>query len=160
MMSSDTYSEFPTPARPGYVFLGWFFDTADGSKRVAENGAPAIPDDHTLVAHWEIDNTIGKIAQVDATDMTMYYKHTKDLIFEVQKDDDTTISLTYEVYGPDILTISESGSVYAHAIGVTEVLVTATDETGISVSDVCTVVVQYSFWQKLIRIFLLGFLWY
>ena len=160
MKSSETYGELPTPIRPGYVFLGWFFDTADGSKRVTENGIIAVPDDHTLVAHWEIDDTIGKIAEVDAMDMAMYYKQTRDLLVNVQKTDNTTIMLTYDVYGPDILTVSESGSVYAHAVGTTEILVTATDENGVSVSDVCTVVVQYSFWQQLIRIFLLGFLWY
>ncbi|MBQ7542543.1 MAG: Ig-like domain-containing protein [Clostridia bacterium] len=57
----------------------------------------------------------------------------------------------------DVATVDEKGHVDATGKGNTRILATC-EETG--EIAVCTVEVYYAWWQVLIRIFLLGFLWY
>ena len=45
------YGALPTPARPGYAFLGWFTERAGGDK-IESGDKAAIINDHTLFAQW------------------------------------------------------------------------------------------------------------
>ena len=51
-----TYSELPTPKRPGYKFLGWFTDLTGTDKVTADNKV-SITAAQTLYAHWSEDNS-------------------------------------------------------------------------------------------------------
>ena len=49
----DCYGQLPTPAKEGYVFLGWFTAAEDGTQITEETVMTALTD-HTLYAHWEV----------------------------------------------------------------------------------------------------------
>ena len=60
----------------------------------------------------------------------------------------------------DVIGMDEFGEVYAAGEGSAEITCTVTDEYGNVVTDTCEVKVSYAWWQWIIRILLLGFLWY
>ena len=68
--------------------------------------------------------------------------------------------LTYVSDNPDVAAVDENGVVATNKPGTAHITVTAVDKYGFSETAVCTVTVQYSWWQWLIRIFLFGWLWY
>lgn len=72
----------------------------------------------------------------------------------------TPCTLTYASDHPDVATVDDSGTVTAKKAGTATITVTAADKYGFRQSAACTVTVKYSWWQKLIRIFLFGWLWY
>ena len=68
--------------------------------------------------------------------------------------------LTFASDNPDVAAVDENGVVTTDEPGTAHITVTAADKYGFSENAVCTVTVQYSWWQWLIRIFLFGWLWY
>ena len=65
--------------------------------------------------------------------------------------------ITYKSSNTSVITVDENGNI--KAVGEGNAIIIATIN-GTEISDVCQVVVTYTWWQWLIRIFLLGFLWY
>lgn len=66
MEAGTRFSEFPTPTRDGYTFLGWYTEPDGGSKVTAYKGSKDI----TFYAHWEkgttdTNNGNGGITNVD-----------------------------------------------------------------------------------------------
>ena len=49
------YGDLPTPTRTGHTFLGWFTEKAGGDK-VESGNKVKILSNHTLYAHWSINN--------------------------------------------------------------------------------------------------------
>lgn len=72
----------------------------------------------------------------------------------------TPCALTYTSDDPDVAAVDDSGNVTTNKAGTAHITVTATDKYGFAETAVCTVTVRYDWWQWLIRIFLLGWLWY
>lgn len=65
--------------------------------------------------------------------------------------------ITYKSSNTSVATVDENGNI--KAVGEGNAIITATIN-GTDISDTCEVVVTYTWWQWLIRILLLGFLWY
>lgn len=55
MKVGTRYSDFPTPTRDGYKFLGWYTEPDGGNKVIAYSGSTDI----TFYAHWEKANSGG-----------------------------------------------------------------------------------------------------
>lgn len=47
----ETYGSFPTAARTGYTFIGWF-TSADGGRQIISTTKVETESNHTLYAHW------------------------------------------------------------------------------------------------------------
>ena len=101
----------------------------------------------TRVSDIAINGTVN-----GSSSMTVYYKMSKPL--------DVTASagkIIYTSADPSIATVDEDGRVTGVKKGTTTI--TATIE-GTNDSVTCEVTVKYTWWQQIIRIALLGFLWY
>ncbi len=101
----------------------------------------------TRVSDIAINGTVN-----GSSSMTVYYKMSKPL--------DVTASagkIIYTSADPSIATVDENGRVTGVKKGTTTI--TATIE-GTNDSVTCEVTVKYTWWQQIIRIALLGFLWY
>ncbi len=61
---------------------------------------------------------------------------------------------------PDIVSVDGSGNIKGIKTGEATITCTVTDSLGNVSQDACTVTVSYAWWQWIIRIVLLGFLWY
>lgn len=160
VMSNGTYGELPTPVRPGHLFLGWYAASSDGGVRITAGDNVLNAVDHTLTAQWAVDPSVGKLHDMAASNRTLLYKKTENMLVYVNADSNASVTLSYSGYDADVISISDSGVIYGKKVGSTEVTVKAVDTAGNTLTDTCTVTVKYAWWQQLIRIFLLGFLWY
>ena len=63
------YGTLPTPTRTGYTFLGWYTSASSGTK--VENGTKVTrADNHTLYAHWELEQVIEVVITWGALEFT------------------------------------------------------------------------------------------
>ena len=51
----ENYGALPEPEKAGYTFNGWFTE-ANGGEKIESITLVKIPEDHTLYAHWSINN--------------------------------------------------------------------------------------------------------
>ena len=103
---------------------------------------------------------IGKVRSVTCIDLTIRFKSSGKLTPIVTADEGVTYTVVYSDFDNKIISVDDNGNVTALKKGSTTVTVTATDEYGNVEKATCTVTVKYAWWQVLIRIFLLGFIWY
>ncbi len=105
-------------------------------------------------------NTVSAIAMLD--DIQMKYKDKRMLIPEILSFDGSEIKhFKYTSSDKNVVNVDEnSGEIEALHTGSAFITLTAEDENGIITEDTCTVTVSYAWWQWIIRILLLGFLWY
>ena len=71
-----------------------------------------------------------------------------------------TLRYTYTSSDPRVATVDQNGNVTTLHPGEARITVTATDEYGNALTRSCTVTVRYTWWQWLIVVFLLGWVWY
>ena len=83
--------------------------------------------------------------------ITMYYKATGSVAIASNEE------VVYTSSNPDIVSVDASGNITALKTGSATITAIEADS---GKSDTCTVTVKYAWWQILIRILLLGFLWY
>ncbi|MGN0634916.1 MAG: DUF6273 domain-containing protein [Acutalibacteraceae bacterium] len=104
----------------------------------------------------------GRLTGVTCSGGTLVYKKTMTLAPTVQTDGDVQYTLTYSSSNPKIAEVDENGNITTRKSGTVTVTVTAVNSADSSdtVETTCTVTVKYAWWQWLIRILLLGFLWY
>lgn len=102
----------------------------------------------------------GKVRSVTADDLSLIYKADAAIRPIVTADSGVAYTVAYSGYDSRIISVNESGSVRALKAGTTRVTVTASDAYGNTETCTCTVTIRYVWWQILIRIFLLGFIWY
>ena len=110
-----------------------------------------------------VDETVpseGSVQGVTANDLDLIYKAVGSIDPAVTTDGDVPYTVTYGDFDSAIISIDADGKVTAKKAGTTTVTVTAEDTDGNTAECFCTVTVRYAWWQILIRIFLLGFLWY
>ena len=51
------YGELPSATKTGYTFTGWFTEKEEGKgEKITENDTVAKASDHTLYAHWTVNN--------------------------------------------------------------------------------------------------------
>lgn len=102
----------------------------------------------------------GKVSSVSLDDVSLTYKTYAKLSPEIDADENTDYTVKYESSDSGIVSVDSSGKIYGVSRGEAKITCTVTDENGNSVSDTCTVKVAYTWWQWLIRIVLLGWIWY
>lgn len=101
-----------------------------------------------------------QVSSVSISDISMNYKDSENIIPIINADSDSDYTITYSSSDPSVVYVDEFGEVYAAGEGSAEITCTVTDEYGNVVTDTCEVKVSYAWWQWIIRILLLGFLWY
>ena len=96
--------------------------------------------------------------EISKTSVKLNYKEISNISAKAVFDDyETPEKIIYKSSNPEVATVDENGNITAVGSGTTTI--TATIE-GTDISDSCEITVSYAWWQWLIRIFLLGFLWY
>ena len=90
----------------------------------------------------------------------MNYKDSTKLTPNITADEGAKYTVTWSSSDNKIARVDENGNVYAAKKGTATITCTVTDSNGNTATDTSKVTVKYTFVQILIRIFLLGFLWY
>ncbi|MBR5562464.1 MAG: leucine-rich repeat protein [Clostridia bacterium] len=97
----------------------------------------------------------------EKADCTIEFNHADKTINYKQSDSVSATAsegkVVYSSSDPDIVTVDKNGNITAKKIGTA--VITATVE-GTDISATCNVTVNYAWWQWIIRILLLGFIWY
>lgn len=100
------------------------------------------------------------IKSVSLGDMTLNYKSTAVIEPEIESADGAEIKVEFKSSAPDVVSVDKTGTVTALRTGSAVITVTAEDKDGVQVKDTSVVTVKYAWWQWIINILLLGFLWY
>ena len=95
--------------------------------------------------------------ELSEREVKLRYKGTLSLSAEVSPSNADDQSVSWSSSNTDVASVGSSGLVRARSVGDTVITCTANDG---GAEGSCTVHVRYTFPQQLIRIFLLGFLWY
>ena len=102
----------------------------------------------------------GKVEKVSISDITVNYKDSAKITSQITLDGDVKYTTSFTSSDTSVATIDKDGRVTTLRKGTTTVTCTVTDEYGNTTKDTCTVTVKFQWWQWLIWILLLGFLWY
>lgn len=145
---TDSVSFAYVPRAAGAATVEIIGDFGNGVETRAVADIPEIP--------------TGKVRGVSVSDLTVQYRSSGNLAPVVTADEGVKYMVAYSSFDSNIISVDKNGNVTTvkGKTGTTTVTVTATDEYGRTVTDTCTVTVKYAWWQWLIRIFLLGFIWY
>jgi hypothetical protein len=150
-LQGDTITAPTNPTKDGYIFKGW---------------SPAVPttmpaQNLEFTAVFEkIPDIVKKVSAVSLDDVNMNYKDSTKLTPNITADEGAKYTVTWTSSDNKIARVDENGNVYAAKKGTATITCTVTDSNGNVVTDTSKVTVKYTFVQILIRIFLLGFLWY
>lgn len=139
----------PVPEKAGY--------TGEWESYSLTNGGTIINAIYTAIS-------TGKVKAVSlGNDLELNYKASAKLNPKIESDNGVKYNVEYKSSNNNIATVDNNGNVYGAKKWIkdtTTITCTVTDEYGNSVSDACNVTVGYSWWQWIIGILLLGFLWY
>ena len=151
------------PTRIGYTYLGWATSAGATAAQYQPGDSFSLTKDTTLYAVWQKNGTTpsqGKVRSVSIDDTTVNWKSSVTLKPNIDADDGVKTTVTYSSSDPSVATVNDKGEVYGAKRGTATITCTVTDEAGNTVRDTCKVTVKYTFLQWLIKIFLLGFIWY
>ena len=125
------------PTREGYTFIGW--DKAIPATMPAENV--------TVTAQWQL------VARMPDRELVIYYKSVGRL--NTITEDPSLVEYTSS--DESVVTVDKDGTYKAVGKGTAVITMHI---VGTDIEEHCKITVKYAWWQVLIRIFLLGFIWY
>ena len=125
------------PTREGYTFIGW--DKAIPATMPAENV--------TVTAQWQL------VARMPDRELVIYYKSVGRL--NTITEDPSLVEYTSS--DESVVTVDKDGNYKAVGKGTAVITMHI---VGTDIEEHCKITVKYAWWQVLIRIFLLGFIWY
>lgn len=102
----------------------------------------------------------GDIVGVYVDDLTLNYKETKRLETIIGHEENAEYTVKYYSDSENVTVDEDTGMLYGAKRGTANIIVEATDSHGNIVGDICTVTVEYTWWQWLIKIVLFGWIWY
>lgn len=102
----------------------------------------------------------GKVRGVSIDDISMNYKDSSTITPSITVDSGVKYAVTYSSSNPSVVSVDANGKVTTSKTGSATITVTVKDEFGNTVSDTCTVKVNYNWWQWIIVIVLFGWIWY
>ena len=140
-----------------YTFDENFEDTVGVLKLASINDEGITEKESNFV----IKSSSEKVDAVNIGEMlSLTYKSSVTLVPDISINSNAKYTVEYSSSNPSVAYVDEFGEVYAAGEGVAEITCTVTDEYGNVLTDACEVNVSYAWWQWIIRILLLGFLWY
>ena len=125
------------PTREGYTFIGW--DREIPANMPAENV--------TVTAQWQL------AARMPDRELVIYYKSVGRL--NTITEDPSLVEYTSS--DESVVTVDKDGTYKAVGKGTAVITMHI---VGTDIEEHCKITVKYAWWQVLIRIFLLGFIWY
>ena len=113
-----------------------------------------------FVLETKVIPATGKVRGVAISDVSLDYKASTTITPSITVDSGVKYTVTYSSSNPSVASVDANGKVVAGKTGSATITVTVTDEFGNTVSDTCTVKVNYNWWQWIIVIVLFGWIWY
>lgn len=101
-----------------------------------------------------------KINSVKVEPLKINYGSSGKLNVKVDADDEIKYEIYYLCSNPDIAEVDQCGNVTAKERGETSVICVVTDQYGNNMAGVADITVEFAWWQWIIFIFFLGFIWY
>lgn len=105
----------------------------------------------SVVNSFEIPENI-----LELENLELIYKNTAS----IPATADEGVKVTYTSSNPDVATVDGNGNITTHSRGTATITATIVDDFGEEYTDTCEVTVKFTFWQWIIYILFLGFLWY
>ena len=110
-------------------------------------------------------SSIPGVTGVSIGDVSLNYKATTTITPKITADEGASYTVTYTSSNPSVATVDNNGKVTSVKQsglnrGSTVITCTVTDSYGNTVSDTCTVTVNFTWWQWIIKIVLFGWIWY
>lgn len=140
----------------GAEFIGWYKDGQPLSTETEYSFV--LKNDLSLTAVFT-KRIVRSIALADAV---VQYKSALTLTPAIEADQGTNYTVVFTSSNPKIAEVDKDGKITTHKKGTVTITCTVTnnDDPTNKVETTCKVTVKYAWWQWLIRILLLGFLWY
>ena len=95
------YGTLPEPERTGYTFLGWFTEEDGQGEKITEDTNVAIAANHTLYAHWSINNYTLTFKGEDGSELTTINQD-YDSVVEFPVPEKTGYSFDYWCTDPEL----------------------------------------------------------
>ncbi len=154
-MSGCCKPEYPTEAHTlgDWVVIKPATSTQSGKKIRSCTECGTVLNTQTIPA-------FGKVNSVSVSDVSLDYKGSTTITPNTTVDSGVKYTVTYSSSNPSVASVDANGKVTTSKTGSATITVTVTDEFGNTVSDTCTVKVNYNWWQWIIVIVLFGWIWY
>ena len=148
--TNPTAGSLPTPNLSGYTFDGWF-TSAYGGSRITSGST--ISANTTLYAHWTL-------IPVTAVGCEILSKPNKTSYIYKESTDTSGIVLNIRYSDGSTKAVNDTSKMTFSGLNTSSVGTKTVSVTCEGVSTTFDITVKYAWWQNIIRIFLLGFLWY
>ncbi len=113
-----------------------------------------------LIESRDIAPVSALVRSVSVEDKSINYKNEFTLEPSIVADEGAVYIVEYISSDTDVVIVDENGVVRGVGTGSATITCNITDSLGNVVTDTCEVNVSYSWWQWIIVILLLGFIWY